>query len=191
MTPLLWIALGFVALLVVFLMITYLKRDTSSANQHNTLRFLTALCSGFAGAFFTGDALFRLDQQLTSGAKIGVSGTAGFALFFVVWFTYGKWSPSALPSPPDRFRLSIPEGWTFEQSVRVVAQTARGNVEFHGFQKEQLSVKMRATDLDGSDAQDALTKLWYAAYDGLPKYRVDLDRGVYHIRMLESSYASE
>jgi hypothetical protein len=60
MTPLLWIALGFVALLVAFLMITYLRRDTSTANQHNTLRFLTALCSGFAGGFFTGDALFRL-----------------------------------------------------------------------------------------------------------------------------------
>jgi multisubunit Na+/H+ antiporter MnhB subunit len=70
MTPLLWIALGFVAALVVFLMITYLKPDTSSANQHKNLRFLTALCGGFAGGFFTGNALFRLESNYQAAQNL-------------------------------------------------------------------------------------------------------------------------
>ena len=193
MTPLLWIAFAFVAGLVVFLMITYFKRDTSSANQHKTLRFLTSLCSGFAGGFFTGDALFRLEQQLSNGEKLGVSGTAGFALFFMVWVTYGKWQPPVPPPnppPPNRFKLSIPEGWTFEQAARVVIK-GRGSADFQGFQKGQLAVKMRAIDLDTADAQEALTKLWYEAYDELPKYLVDFEGGIFHIRKLEPPDANQ
>jgi hypothetical protein len=53
MFPLLWIAFGFVAAIVTFLMIAFLMRDRSSANQHKILRFLTSLCSGFAGGFFS------------------------------------------------------------------------------------------------------------------------------------------
>ena len=67
MTPQLWIAFGFLAALVVFLMITFLKKYTASPSQYNTLRLLQALCAGFAGGFFTGDALFRWDQQMADG----------------------------------------------------------------------------------------------------------------------------
>jgi len=68
MTSRLWIALGFVAALVLFLMITFLKRDTSSPNQHNTLRFLSSLCAGFAGGFFTGDGRpIQLPPQFSAG----------------------------------------------------------------------------------------------------------------------------
>src|SRR5437764_12203665 len=77
MIPQLWIGFGFLLVLVIFLMITYLRRDTSTANQHNILRFLTALCGGFAGGFLTGDALFRFEEQWSSGAKMGDSGRAG------------------------------------------------------------------------------------------------------------------
>ena len=80
---------------MVFLMLTFFIKDSSSATQYNTLRFLTSLCSGFAGAFFTGEALFRLDQTLPAGGKIAVSGTAGCALFFVLWFTYPKRTESS------------------------------------------------------------------------------------------------
>jgi hypothetical protein len=181
MSSLLWIAFGFVAGIVIFLMVAYFTRDTSTANQHKILRFLTSLCSGFAGGFFTGDALFKFEQQLSSGAKMGVSGTAGFALFFFVWLTYGGWSRPEPPPPPDRFRASIPEGLTFEQAVRVVVQAARGNVVFEGFQEKELKVKLRAVELDGRDAAEALTKLRYGAYEKLPDYKVNLAAGVFRI----------
>jgi hypothetical protein len=165
----------------MFLMIAFFVRDRSSANQHKILRFLTSLCSGFAGGFFTGDALFKFEQQLSSGAKLGVSGTAGFALFFLIWLTYGAWSPPEGPPAPPRFRASIPEGLTFEQAARVVVQAARGNVVFQGFQKADLNLKLRAIDVEGRDASEALTKLRYGGDDRLPAYKVDFADGVFHI----------
>jgi hypothetical protein len=178
MTPQLWIGLGFTAVLVLFLMITYFVKDTSSPTQYNTLRVLTALCVGFAGGFFTGDALFRWDQQMADGAKVAISGTAGCALFFAVWFTYPK---RAEPPPPDRIVLSIPEGWTFEQAARGIVQAARGSVHFDGFQPKQLATKLPATDVDAPTPRDALAQLRYQSAK-LPEYRVELEKGVFHIR---------
>jgi hypothetical protein len=90
-TPLLWIGLAFTAALVVFLMVSFfvMRKDTDiSQAAYNTLHFLTALCSGFAGGFLAGEALFRWEQQLAGGAKLLISGTAGFALFFLLWLRY-------------------------------------------------------------------------------------------------------
>jgi hypothetical protein len=85
--------------------------------------------------------------------------------------------------------VSIPEGWTFEQAARVVIMAAAGVAEFQGFRQQELAVKMREVDLDESNARDALTKLQYAAYDGLPKYRVESKDGVFRISNLEDSNA--
>jgi hypothetical protein len=97
-SPQLWIGVGFTAALVGFLMITYFVKDRSSPTQYNTLRFLTALCGGFAGGFLAGEALFSLQKEMSSGAKLAISGTAGFALMFTIWFTY----PKKVPRNPRR-----------------------------------------------------------------------------------------
>src|SRR3954463_383340 len=94
------IGLVFLAVLVVFLMFTFLRKDTATANQYRTLRFLSALCAGFAGTFLAGQALFNLNTPLSSGGRLVVSGTAGCALFFTVWFTYGK--PANAPVARDQ-----------------------------------------------------------------------------------------
>jgi hypothetical protein len=179
MTPQLWIGLGFTAALVVFLMITFFVKDTSSATQYKTLRFLTALCAGFAGGFLTGEALFHLDQQIGGGTKLVISGTAGCALFFAVWFTYG---PRSEPPPPDRIVLSIPEGWTFEQAARGIVEVARGIVTFDGFQPLQLATKLPTTNIDAPTVVSALTQLRYQS-TGLPAYSVVVEDGVFHLRV--------
>lgn len=189
MTPTLWIALGFVAGLVVFLMLTYLLPDRSTPNQHKTLRFLTSLCSGFAGGLFTGEALFHFEQQLSTGAKFTISGTAGFALFFVVWFRYGHWTPPQLPLFGRRFKISIPANWTFEQAARVIAERI-GTADFQGFQKDELATPMRAVNLDENDEKEALAKLAYSGQTRLPPYRVEMDRSIVHIIKAEMSTMS-
>lgn len=87
MTTQLWIAFGFLALLVLFLMYSVI-RPPENAN-HATVKFLTALCAGFAGGFFTGEALLSING-MAGGTKFGISGTAGMALFFAVWFFHPK-----------------------------------------------------------------------------------------------------
>jgi hypothetical protein len=190
MTPQLWVALGFAAALVVFLMIAYFTKDRSTPNQQKILRLLSALCSGFAGGFFTGSALFQLEQQLPSGAKLLISGTAGFALFLVVLYTW-KVQPEPAPPPPNRVIASFPEGFfTFEAAARAIV-SGRGVVDFQGFQPGQLAIKLHAIDLDEATMQAALTKLGYGAYDRFPEYRVDVEGGVFHICKLESSHAGQ
>lgn len=178
MTPQLWIGLGFTAALVIFLMITYFVKDTSSPGQYNTLRFLTALCAGFAGGFFTGEALFRLDQQMADGARLAISGTAGTALFFTIWFTYGTRKE---PPPPDRVRVSIPAGWTFEQAARAIVNGTGGAIDFDGLGTQQLATPLPAAEIDAPSPRVALSNLRYHAA-ALPPYRVEVEDGVFHLR---------
>lgn len=159
-------------------MLTFFIKDAASATQYNTLHFLTALCAGFAGGFFTGEALFRFDQTLPDGGKFAVSGTAGCALFFVLWFTYPKRTE---PPPPDHVKLSVGGGWTFEQAVRAIIRAARATVHFEGFTAKQLGAKLPAIDINAPTPRDALDQLRYHS-NQLPAYEVDLKNGVYCIR---------
>ena len=82
----LWIGFGFVVLLVAFLIFAFFVKENLTPDQRNILRFLTSLCAAFAGALITGDALFRLEGAVGKGTNVVISGVAGIALFFVVWF---------------------------------------------------------------------------------------------------------
>jgi hypothetical protein len=177
MTPQLWIGFGFLALIVVFLMITFFKGGTLTPGQYNTLRFLTALCAGFAGGFLTGDALFRWEQDMASGAKFGISGAAGCALFFTIWFTYPP-----LPPPDNRLILSIPAGWTFQQAVLGIAKAARRVAQLEGFQPQHLALPLPATDIDAPDALQAMLQLRFQSTQ-LPDFQVEYRNGVYHIHV--------
>ncbi|MEW8050186.1 MAG: hypothetical protein AB2809_07395 [Candidatus Thiodiazotropha sp.] len=179
MTSQLWIGLGFTAALVAFLMITYFAMDTSTPAQYNTLRFLTALCGGFAGGFLAGEALFSLNKEITGGTKLVISGTAGFALMFTIWLTYPNRERKPLE---DSIQLSIPNGLTFEQAARSIIKISRGVINFDGFTSEQLSIKLPATDINAPSVKDALTQLRYQSSD-LPDYLVSVEKGVYHIRI--------
>jgi drug/metabolite transporter (DMT)-like permease len=178
MTPTLWIAFGFTGALIIFLMISFFIKDTSSDTQYNTLRFLTSLCAGFAGGFFTGEALFRLEQNWPGGPKFAISGTAGCALFFALWFIYPK--KEKIVEPKDQVILSIPKGWTFEQAVRTIAKIAQAVVNFEGFSKSQLATKLPETEVNAPTIRDAFTQLKYQA-PSLPPYTVQHRGGVYHI----------
>lgn len=178
MTPQLWIGLGFTVALVVFLMITFFIKDTSSPTQYITLHFLTALCGGFAGGFLMGEALFSLQKEMADGAKIAISGTAGFAMFFTVWFTYPKRKREPLK---DIIQLSIPEGWSFEQAARAIVKVARSIINIDGFSSDQLAIALSSADIKSPGVKEALLQLKYLS-NKLPAYQVTLENGVYHIR---------
>src|SRR5438309_10791029 len=76
--------LVFVAILVLFLMIAFFRAGKLTDGQNKILRFLCSLCAGFAGALFTGEALFRLTTDVGRTGNLVISGTAGAALFFAV-----------------------------------------------------------------------------------------------------------
>jgi hypothetical protein len=186
MTPLLWIGLGFVAALVAFLMVTFfvtLKQDTVSATAYNNLRFLTALCGGFAGGFLAGEALIRWEQQMPGGAKLFLSGTAGFAILFLVWLTYPTRPPPAPanPLPNEYVKMNIPADLSFEQAARVIVKPTQRTISFEGFDQGQLATEMPDMEIEAPTFREALEQLRYHS-NKLPGYRVLLDNGVYHVQ---------
>jgi hypothetical protein len=80
---------GLTTLLIFFLIVAFFRSKVLDAGQWAIMRLLGALCAAFAAAFFTGDALFKLTKSL-GGTELSISGAAGFALFFTVWFFFPK-----------------------------------------------------------------------------------------------------
>jgi hypothetical protein len=160
MSPLLWIAFGFVALLVVVLIITLWFPPKSNKNSPQVLRFLMALCAAFAGGFFTGNAL--VSGQYTSGAlTFSVSGAAGFAAFLVVWYGY-RIVESLFPGMSEKDEpgsLDIAPNFTFRYAAQIVAQTQGCGVTFDGFTKEELHARLRVQHLEAKSWTDLLLAL--------------------------------
>jgi hypothetical protein len=153
MTAQLWIGFGFLALLVLFLIGSFFFTPKLTEDQRGTLKFLSALCAGFSGGFLTGSALFEL-HKTTGAYDIGISGTAGCALFFVVWFFYPR-----VFRLVDGFEFSIPADWTFRDTVDAMVQANRGVSDFHGFTSQELSAPIRSRSITSRSLVDAIMQL--------------------------------
>lgn len=181
MTPQLWIAVGFTTLLLVFLMITFFKKDTSSATQYKTLRFLTSFCGAIAGILFAGEALISYSKEIASGTKLTLSGTAGFAVFFLVWLTYGKRADDSLP---PNIKMSFPSGWTLEQCAKAIGNALNVSITFRSFSKEQLDFSFPQINISAQDIVQALNQLKHYA-NGAFDYSVQQEDGIYIIKKIE------
>jgi hypothetical protein len=175
----LWIGFGFAVLLVLFLMVAFFKAPTMTPGQFAILRFFAALCAGFAGGLITGEALFRMEGD-TGGVKYLVSGTAGFALFFVVWFFFPKLTP---PMAPDRFRLSLPMGWTFQHAAKTFAQRDSAFVDFDGLTTVELGAKLSAAEIDAKTVGEAIKRLRLVTVtpNAIREYDIKYEDSIYHL----------
>lgn len=75
--------------LVLFLVVAFFRGGQLGDGQWAIMRILGALCAGFAAALFTGDALLKMSRSY-GGTELTISGAAGFALFFTVWFFFPR-----------------------------------------------------------------------------------------------------
>jgi hypothetical protein len=174
-TTTLWIGFGFLAALVVFLMVSIYFPPTDNAGRA-TLKFLTALSAGFSGGFLTGDALFKYEQQI-GGANIAVSGAAGCALFFTVWFVY----PSVFRLD-DAFSIDVPAGWSFRDTIETIAHTPCDYIDFHS---EELEAQTRAAKISAKTAEGAIlqVRLITARLNSVRPYDVQKDENVYRLKI--------
>lgn len=177
MTAILWIGFGFLFLIIIFLMITFFFKENLSHPQYIILRFLTSLCAAFAGGFISGEAMFKLDANMADGAKIIISGTTGFALFFIIWFTYQKKNGI---KPKDSFTFSIPEGWTFLSAVNGIVKASNGVSEFQEFTEGQLSLVIKDVNLETPSPKKAIESLKHLC-PNLPDYEVIVEGNIYRI----------
>jgi hypothetical protein len=153
MTTPLWIGFGFLVLLVIFLICSFFFTPKLTDDQRGTLKFLSALCAGFSGGFLTGGALFEMHK--TAGATtFEISGTAGCALFFVVWFFYPR-----VFRLDDGFLFSIPPGWTFRDTVDGMAQTKGGVSDYKGFTDSELGAPIKSRSISSRSLSEAIVQL--------------------------------
>jgi hypothetical protein len=151
----LWIGVAFALILVCFLMYAF-KTPNMSTSQHNIVKFLSSLCAAFAGAAIAGTALLNF-RRVVGGTDLAISGTAGFALFFAVWFFFPK--PTTNPTYPDAFNFSLPESWTFQQTIDTIVSRDRAFITYVGFRAEELSATMKKWEISCQSPLDAIARL--------------------------------
>jgi hypothetical protein len=149
------VGVAFAAFLVLFLVIAFFRLGRISHGQWAILRFLCALCAGGSGAFLTGEAVFSLSGEVSAGISLAVSGTAGVALFLVVWYGFEKF----VDEPPDSFTFSIGKGWTFKKAADALAQLDSAVVEFNGFADEEPKASLQERQIRVTSVAEALVAL--------------------------------
>ena len=173
MTPVLWIAFGFLAALVIFLGVTiYLPPKDNTGRV--TLKFFTALSAGFSGGFLTGDALFKYQQQI-GGTNIAISGAAGCALFFTVWLIYPR-----VFKLDDAISVNVPAGWTFRHAVETVATDP---CDFKDFLTEELDAVIREAKFEAKKIEGAILqiRLITATHNAVRPYDVQKINDIYQL----------
>jgi hypothetical protein len=182
MTPLqqyqLWIGLGFAVLLVLFFIVAFFTKDQLSPGQLQILRFLASLCAGFSGALITGQALVQGDVPLGAAGKLVISGSAGFALFFLVWLTFDR-----TVTLPDSYNISIPEGLAFKSAVNVIASQDGAVAELVGFSAEETSSALNGQMLNCRSPDEALRLLRNLAKIDIPPYDVSRNGALITLRV--------
>ena len=179
MTPQLWIGFGFLVALVVFLIVSFFVTPKLTDDQRRTIKFLTALCAGVAGGFLSGASVFE-GTWTTPTSKIALSGTAGFALFFVVWFFYPR-----MFTVPDAIALSIPNGWDFRAAADAVVNSVSAVADYRGFTQAELNSPIKAQKVEAKTVRDALImlRLMSETPGSIREYDISQNGAVYALKV--------
>jgi hypothetical protein len=171
----LWIGVGFTSFLIVFLMIAFFKGGELTIQQAQILRFFSALCAGFAGAAFVGEATVTVNQTIGQGGKLVATGTAGFALFFIVWFTF----KAALPQLRSGVHFRVPDNWSFKHTIDALVSTVGAVAAYKGFETTHLSAPLRSGEIRAKTMAQAISRIRLLAEAAIPDYDVTEGEGEY------------
>jgi hypothetical protein len=179
-----WIGFGFLAVCLLFLMVAFFVFPQLSRDRRGTVQFISSLCAGFAGTFLTGSAIFQAEWTSTGG-KVVVSGTAGCALFMIVFYGYRQLVPAPKIDVDNKISLDIPEHWTFQQVVRALAQSGKAGVEFENFKDAELKAEITNQSLEADSVDKAMLAVRGITITSgaVRKYGVSKDGGTYILKV--------
>ena len=175
-----WVGVGLLAVALGFLMAVVFGKVQFDRTRHGIVRLFAAICAGTSGLLMTGDAVLTFSGQIGENAKLAFTAVGGVALFGLVWLTFGPFEP---PVPETtEVSLGVPEGWTFEQLLREIADSGHSLVDFRGFSRSELDAPLRKAQFRAPDTQHALAmSRTLVRTDSFPEYDVELRDGVYTI----------
>lgn len=174
-----WIAFGCMVVLLIFAILAYFFPPKGDNSQLPILRVLLSLLAGFGAWFIAGTALFNLNVDLAKGQQMAVSGTLGFALFFVVFYGMRRTAP---PKPEPSVTVDVVSGSKFGDTARKIAGADKhGRLE--GFTQEQLGAALLPGKLGPLPTIEALRHLGrMVERPGFPEYDVSYDAPIYIFR---------
>lgn len=177
-----WIGVVFAAAFVAFLMYSINKGKDLNYGQRLMLRVLSALCAGIGAWLISGEAFFDLARDVPGG-KLTVSGTAGFAIFFVIWFTFPR-GPKFEPLP-DRFKMTVPAGWTFQQVADSCAQQDGAVIDYDGLTAKEINAPLKSWNLDTASVLEAIEQLGSITQDNgaIRRYTAKKENSRYQLEL--------
>ena len=182
-TPM-WIGFGLLALLVIFLIVSFFVTPRLTNDQRRTIKFLTALCAGAAGGFLTGGSILKFSTT-TPTTTFSISAVGGVALFLLVFGVYNKvFSLGTGAGDENGLNIDIPAGWTFQQVADMVASTDKAGTVYMGFTTAEKSTLMRNQAVTGETQLDVLRSLSGLTQSGtIRPYTVEKQGGNYVLQI--------
>ena len=148
-----WIAFGLIILVAIFFIAAYFFKPPTPATA-GIIRIFCALISGAAGMVLAGTIAVQIQGQISAGTNLAVQAGGAIALFVLVWFTYPK--PDTLT---PGFNVSFPNGTTFKQAGRLIADASQTYVSYVGFLPQEEGIGLEQLHLRTADAEAALKQL--------------------------------
>lgn len=158
------VAIVFVGVLVVFFMLLVLIGKKLDVEAFTIVRFLAAICAGFAGGLFLGS----ITVAASIAERLTVSAVGGSACFALIWLTFGT---NALAG--QWYNFAIPEGWTFKQTAQAMVEQEGGDVQFSAFSPEEMAAVLKPGVVKSRGLHQALRKLPQRASPEVRPIRVD------------------
>lgn len=121
--------------------------------QRDIIHFVCAFCAGAAGAFFTGSALLTLNADIGATGKLAFQGTAGVALFALVFVVFRFRYKEQAPLAPDGSWVAPSGENPFRQVAEVIAGEVGATVDLSSLTSEEQNTKPRGEQLDASTVE--------------------------------------
>jgi hypothetical protein len=174
-----WVGVGFAGVLVAFLVYSFVTIPKQTVSQAKTTRFLSALCAGAAAVFISGSAVFDATWT-TTGGKVAISGTAGVALFFAVFFFYDK-----VFVPDDAVEFDLPNGCSFRHAADAAAQISNVTIDYRGFNQSELDSPMSEGHLSCETLAElfAMLRLKTKNVGSVREYTITNNGGIYRLEI--------
>ncbi|MCG2593001.1 hypothetical protein LZ009_09430 [Ramlibacter sp. XY19] len=175
----------FAAITLWFLWQAFDSTRAPTQLRYDIVHYVCSLGAGASGAFFTGAALLSADVTFGPGSKLAFQGTAGVALFGLVFLLFRSRAPS--PSGNGGSVVSIGTQTPFEQVAQAIASEAGATIDLSSLSATERAVVPASENLlcgTFQQAKQSLARLGQLVPKGAVRaYRVDLDEAAKHFTL--------
>lgn len=177
----------FAAVALAFLWKAFFTTVSLQPLHYDIIHFVCSFCAGAAGAFFTGAAILSADVPLGGGGKLAFQGSAGVALFALVFFVF-RLKKGANQDAAVGAKVAIGTENPFSQVANALADEAGATIDMSVLSVDEKAVVPRSAELRCGNLQQAhqsLIRLGELVSPGSVRpYRVDLDPAAKHFKLV-------